>query len=361
MKHGSLFSGIGGFDLGFEYAGMTTAWQVENDKMCNRVLKRWWPSVPRRKDVKDVNGSLGAVDVISGGFPCQDLSIAGRREGLSGSRSALWWEFLRVIQTFEPGWVVIENVPGLLSSYSGDKPPSNLQAGETWETKQESDLAIIVRGLAECGYWWAYRVLDLYYWGVPHKRRRVFIVASNRDGRRPEQVLFERHSSPWDTPQDSQAWQEDAPCPACGFSTSGPRGVTTYAPSHHYNWVPSNVAATLQGRPNRQRGDMNLIVFDRTTGIIHGDAAGTLRSMSAKTPGVNPGKADSQCVLTKEGVRKLTPLECERLQGFPDRWTLVGKMSDTARYRMLGNAVGVPVVEWIGHRLMNEEERCQES
>src|ERR1051325_8870783 len=117
MKFGSLFSGIGGFDLGLEQAGLSCEWQVEIDKDCGRVLANRFPNVTKFSDVKDV-GKLATVDVICGGFPCQDLSVAGKRAGLAGERSGLWFEFLRIITSNLPRWIVIENVPGLLSSWS---------------------------------------------------------------------------------------------------------------------------------------------------------------------------------------------------------------------------------------------------
>src|SRR5579883_827391 len=117
MTVGSLFSGIGGFDLGFERAGHKVIWQVEKDKFASEVLKARFPHVQRFDDVRNCGRTnLAPVDIICGGFPCQDLSVAGRREGLAGSRSSLWFEFLRVIGELQPRFAAIENVPGLLSS-----------------------------------------------------------------------------------------------------------------------------------------------------------------------------------------------------------------------------------------------------
>ena len=166
MRLGSLFTGIGGFDLAFERAGFELAWQVEIDEHCRRVLERHWPEVRRHRDVRHVHderaarcpGCLSAVDVLAGGFPCQDVSVAGRRAGLAGERSGLWFEFHRLAAHLRPRWVVIENVPGLLSSNGG------------------RDFGVIVRGLVELGYGVAWRVLDAQYFGVAQQRRRVFVV-----------------------------------------------------------------------------------------------------------------------------------------------------------------------------------------
>lgn len=120
MTFGSLFSGIGGIDLGLERAGMTCAWQVEIDQNCQHVLRRHWPDADLHSDVTKVGkDGLGTVDVICGGFPCQDLSVAGNRAGLAGERSGLFHQFMRIAGELSPTWILIENVPGLLSSNGG--------------------------------------------------------------------------------------------------------------------------------------------------------------------------------------------------------------------------------------------------
>ena len=173
MKFGSLFSGVGGFDLGFERAEMECVWQVEFDKACQSVLKKHFEKAELFDDVRTVGKhNLEPVDVICGGFPCQDVSIAGKRAGLAGERSGLWSEFVRIIDELEPKWVVIENVPGLLSSNRG------------------RDFATVIRWLAERGYGVAWRILDSQYFGVAQRRRRVFIVGSFGDGSAAE-ILFE--------------------------------------------------------------------------------------------------------------------------------------------------------------------------
>lgn len=132
LTFGSLFSGIGGFDAGFEQAGLHCEWQCENDKYARAVLERHF-TVPIIEDVKDVNSkTVKPVDIICGGFPCQDISIAGSRKGLAGERSGLWFEFHRILSDLKPRWVVIENVPGLLSSNGG------------------KDFAIVLHGLVAC-------------------------------------------------------------------------------------------------------------------------------------------------------------------------------------------------------------------
>lgn len=182
MTFGSLFAGIGGIDLGLERAGMECRWQVEIDPWCRRVLAKHWPDVARYEDVRDVGAdNLEPVDLIAGGFPCQDVSLAGRRAGLQGERTTLWSEFARIIRELRPRWVLAENVPGLLSSDSGQF------------------FGDILRDLAACGYDAEWDCISAAAIGAPHKRDRVFIVAhpksehgawafGARTGRRESQV-----------------------------------------------------------------------------------------------------------------------------------------------------------------------------
>lgn len=206
LTFGSLFSGIGGFDLAFERAGMACRWQVEIDARCQDVLGRHWPEVERHSDIRECGRhNLEPVDVVCGGFPCQDLSVAGRRAGLAGERSGLWFEFHRVLTELEPRWVVIENVPGLLSSNRG------------------RDFATVIRGLVELRYGVCWRVLDAQYFGVAQRRRRVFIVGHLGDGRAAE-VLFEREGVPGDTPPSRETGQEVAYSLRANASHSGDKG-----------------------------------------------------------------------------------------------------------------------------------------
>lgn len=164
MKIGSLFSGIGGLELGLERAGLgTVAWQCEIDPFCRRVLAKHWPEVTRYEDVRTLGADAAPVDVICGGFPCQDVSLAGKRAGLAGERSGLWSEFRRIIEEIAPSIVVIENVLGL----------------------RTSGLSRVLADLAALGFdaeWSDLAASDI---GAPHQRRRLFIVAAN-----PERVVL---------------------------------------------------------------------------------------------------------------------------------------------------------------------------
>lgn len=393
MRYLSLFSGVGGFDRGFDQAGMTCLAQVEQDKHALSVLNYHWPNVPKIEDVRDVKRDTlnGSIELICGGFPCQDVSVAGHRAGLAGERSGLWFEFLRLIEEIKPLWVVIENVPGLLSSNRG------------------RDMGTIVGSLAKCGYWWAYRVLDSQFFGVPQRRRRVFVVASLRRSAAQE-ILFERQSSPWDTPPSREAGENSAAIAVRRAQTSS-----------------GKLAPTLRGsgastaRQLGKEGDLNYYIMDtlRSGGdggvpgskwgeglVLEDEVSGTLSARMGKNgAGANDNlnklvvpdiaktllgtqnKLDAELknyiaptLSTKNEVassstqrekwyqqasemfglvRRLTPLECERLQGFPDNHTKYGlneqgevvEISDTQRYKQMGNAVSVPVAKWIGQRI----------
>jgi len=160
LTFGSLFAGIGGFDLGLERAGMACKWQVEIDDYATHILEKHWPNVARYRDVRECGAAnLEPVDVVCGGFPCQDVSVAGRRQGLEGERTTLWGEFARIIGELRPRWVVAENVPGLLSSDDG------------------RFFGNVLRDLAALGYDAEWDCIPAAAVGAPHIRDRVFIVA----------------------------------------------------------------------------------------------------------------------------------------------------------------------------------------
>jgi len=159
---GSLFSGVGGIDLGLERSGMEVVWQCERDPFCRQVLNKNWPGVPCYDDVRDVDEKAPKVDLICGGPPCQPVSHAGRRKGAEDERW-LWPEFVRVIRAVRPRWVLVENVPGLLSIDAG-----RLFGG-------------VLRDLAESGYDADHDCISAAALGAPHIRDRVFIVARRND------------------------------------------------------------------------------------------------------------------------------------------------------------------------------------
>ena len=160
MTFGSLFAGIGGFDLGLERAGMECQWQVEIDDYATKVLEKHWTNVKRYKDVRECGGhNLEPIDLICGGFPCQDLSVAGKRAGLKeGTRSGLWFEFARILGELRPRFALVENVPGLLDNHA---------------------MGRVLGELAEIGYDAEWDCIPASAVGAPHQRDRVWILATD--------------------------------------------------------------------------------------------------------------------------------------------------------------------------------------
>ena len=295
----SFFSGIGGFDLGFERAGFKLVLQCEIENYCNTILQNQWPKVKRFTDIKEVkHADVPVSDVWAGGFPCQDVSVArmGPRAGLKGKKSGLFYDFARLVEGGRPRVLVIENVPGLLSSHGG------------------RDFGIVIRTLADLGYGVGWRVLNSRYFGVPQSRQRVYVVACHRDGKGPAEILFERER------REGNA----APGKSNGTSTVSPF-KTSFGDSRRGPVVP---------------------------GIAY-----CLYACSARHTGTDWSRTYVTYPAGK--IRRLLPIECERVQGFPDDWTLVPENNgygdpdkvDSLRYHALGNAVTVPVAEWLAGRI----------
>jgi len=196
----SLFAGIGGFDLAMQRQGVKVVASVEIDKNCNKVLAKHFPNTKQFNDITTVKGSdlIGAGfvpsrGIITGGFPCQDLSVAGKRAGLAGARSGLFWEAARLVEETKSNWFIIENVPGLLTSNNG------------------GDFAVVLSTMADLGYSIAWRVLDAQYFGVPQRRKRVFIVGQrNPYSTGPAEVLFNSSRGRGSLTQEQSSRQEVA-------------------------------------------------------------------------------------------------------------------------------------------------------
>jgi DNA-cytosine methyltransferase len=210
---GSTFTGVGGADLGFEQAGFEIKWQCELDTWKRSVIAAHWPDVQIFDDITTMLDPP-PVDILIGGFPCQDLSVAGQRKGFTGERSVLAFEFLRLAESIRPRWLVLENVPGLLSSSQG------------------ADFARLIDEVVACGYGVAWRILDARFFGVPQRRRRVFIVARRTDALvdSPEASRLAlralRESGSGDIAEGWQAWQETARSAGDGAADGGSvRGV----------------------------------------------------------------------------------------------------------------------------------------
>jgi len=263
MKFVSLFAGVGGFDLGLERAGLTCVGQVEIDKHARKVLEQHWPNVPKHDDVRtakdwaDERGLVGNIDVVCGGFPCQDLSVAGKRAGLAGERSGLFYDALAFATHVKAKIIILENVAGLLSSNSG------------------RDFGTVLVELADAGYsnieW---RLLDSQFFGVPQRRRRVFIVASlGTESFRP--ILAERKGSAGDfTPRESQR--------KATARTANERTRTS-------GIIGTELVGTLQASdykfPQQQQVMENkIVVFGQSSFAGYTDGVATLTASSYKRP-----------------------------------------------------------------------------
>jgi len=301
----SFFAGIGGFDLGFQRAGFEIVAHCEIDKYCTSILKKHWPSVIQFGNIKELKNAadVPVSDVWTGGFPCQDVSVArmGPRVGLKGKRSGLFFEFARLLEGRRPGVFVIENVPGLLSSHGG------------------KDFEIVVRTLASLGYGVGWRVLNSRYFGAPQSRQRVYIVGTYRNWRGPGEILFESECRPRNDEE------------------SGSDGKETISPF------------------KKSFGDPG-------KGPIVPGIAYCLYACSARHTGTDWSR--NYASYPDGRVRRLLPVECERLQGFPDGWTIPetdefgdADAVDTLRYNALGNAVTVQVAEWLGRRIQKYLEK----
>lgn len=324
MKYVSTFAGIGGFDLAFNRAGWKATAMVEWDKNCQTILRQHFPNVPLKGDIADVSGSqIGKPDLVAGGFPCQDTSIAApHRKGLAGSRSSHYFEFqrlvgehLRLVDATRPRWVVIENPLGLLASPGRGKDGIDRSG---W------DMAAVVRGLEDIGYGWAYRVVDARHLGSPQRRKRVLVVGHLGGDHRPAQLVLgdASHGSHDGSPSSVSRYKAGPTSvaePAGG--ADGPlifrksaRPRASLAKGGYETWVPSDFANTLTG-------------FD----------------------GGGPARQTHLIVQEGRQPRTLTLTEWERLQGFPDDWTKA--MTDSQRYTALGNAMHVGTAAWLAKRL----------
>ena len=427
LTFGSLFAGVGGFDMGFEKAGFECKFQVEWDKNCRTVLDRHWPDVEKWGDIINVNGRfLPPVDVIIFGSPCQDLSVAGARKGLSGERSGLFHEAVRIIKEMRdatngtfPRWTVWENVAGALSSNNG------------------RDFGTVLNEMAKAGACLQeYALLDAQYFGIPQRRRRVFLTSCFDPAiakRCPDPLLPVRESLRGDTTKGKPKRQSAATTLTEGFGDN--------------NAIVNAIGASIYHKSTVVNQDINCGHLVTEGGILGSDIVGPLNTSDAKmisTQYVNENKCIVEPYLTfdtqfgsnanvtedvvptlkasqqspsvaipihdqatrysgKRGnrqdgkgnglgvgnhgdpmntltsgdrhavaydiestmpgpsmkVRRLTPLECERLMGWPDNHTRYKadgtEQADSHRYRQCGNGVASPVAQWVAEQIAKVE------
>jgi len=362
----SLFSGVGGFDVGFEQAGFTTVFQCEIDKHASSVLRRHFPHVDRWDDITTLSGEhimqcLDAKnltpDVVIWGSPCQDLSIAGNGQGLAGSRSGLFFEGIRVINEIRkathgkyPRISVWENVAGALASNKGD------------------DFEKVIETLAESGSLVTeWRVLDAQFFGIPHRRRRVFVISlfdSYSAERSTPTILpftrrMRRHTAKSSTQEQSAAASFDASTHTTSESTNVEDVQTVLAFDTQFGrnaGVFSDVAPTLKASQVPPTVQQSRAVLMREREGKAGGGKGLL--LSPETSLSLLAHNDQQLWIDSgehSVLRKLTPLECERLMGWEDDWTKYTEtgqeQSDAQRCKQCGNGVAAPVARWIAEHL----------
>jgi len=440
MRYLSVCSGIEAASVAWESLGWTPVAFAEIERFPSQVLAHHFPGVPNLGDMtkyKDWNIDRDAVDLIVGGTPCQSFSVAGLRKGLEDPRGNLALTFIGMVDHYRPEWVIWENVPGVLSSSGG------------------RDFGSFLGALGQLGYGFAYRVLDAQYFGVPQRRRRVFVVAhSSGDSRRAAEVLFEPESLRGNPTKSRTEGKETSYSFAAGLgigsakvtgtlcALDGPNGVSDqYA--HEAKLIvmadgQSNAAiSTNENAPTLNSSVENPIVaYNRvitetshcvlasggqrndphtetmvpvmysvredakanTFSAVESEVANCIQSTQPATTshhainyvvhpphtfkvrgighytGTNGGVAkpgtggsgymgqdekaytiatsQDQHLMQGMAVRRLTPTECERLQGFPDGWTdILPTTPDGPRYKALGNSMAVPVMRWIGSRI----------
>jgi len=408
VRYLSVCSGIEAASVAWHHLGWQPVGFSEIEPFPSAVLAHHYPNVPNYGDMTKHEQwpiTRGAIDLLVGGTPCQSFSVAGLRQGLADPRGNLMLTYLAIADRLRPRWLVWENVPGVLSSGGG------------------RDFGTFLGALGQLGYGWAYRVLDAQYlrvgrWprAVPQRRRRVFVVGrlierSARDWAAPGEVLalaegLQRHLEARRAKGKGVAADAEggvgggcitshrvAPklettahdySRADGFTmiaqptagTLGTRGLRSHteldghgayipvapvpydlfqitAPVNRQNRAPGDPCHTL-ARDNAAHAAV--VGTDCYNGAVTGNVAATMG-----TPGSSVN-ASGPTVMQAMTVRRLTPRECERLQGFPDDWTMIPwrkkpaeDCPDGPRYRALGNSMAVNVMAWIGERIDNYE------
>jgi DNA (cytosine-5)-methyltransferase 1 len=396
-------------DMGLEQAGMTTVFQCEIDPRCQQVLRRHWPDVPKWDDVSTLTGKhileqTGGVDLVAWGSPCQDLSVAGKRAGLAGGRSGLFNEGMRIIRELReesnglfPRFSIWENVVGAISSNGGD------------------DFETVLTEMVESGsHLLEWAILDAQNFGVPQRRRRIFLVScfdSATAERCPDPLLPVSESGAGNSAKSVKKKSSIAATVEGGFGEGGDglpliaskqtvygqsgfakytEGVTTLTATD-YKRPEMNIVAPISNEEQLPYGESSFAQYSDGFGTLRA-ATGTLGGGSetlivkesalgfSHTQGLDPqvseqafptlrangnghavGYQTNDPDLMPMAVRRLTPLECERLMDWPDdhtRWTADGtELADSHRYRMCGNGVVSEVARWVGQQLMQVVNR----
>jgi DNA (cytosine-5)-methyltransferase 1 len=394
MRYLSVCSGIEAATSAWDELGWEPVAFSEIEPFPSAVLKHHYPNVPNLGDMtKYKEWDIGTIDILVGGTPCQSFSVAGLRKGLEDPRGNLALVYCGILDKFRPKWFVWENVPGVLSSNGG------------------RDFGSFLGAVAQLGYGFSYRVLDAQYFGVPQRRRRVFVVGCLGGWEHSAEVLFESACLLRNPPPSREKRQGSTASPLGSIEVSGPLQARDYKDSgtDGFNATSSKlIPMAFENHPNDSRvkemGDVCTTVTSRwgTGGgnvpfvanrmvafgeYVDDDTASAMKArdykdatdliaysiredakantfsateievsnaIQALVPSVQSHHA--QTFLASNAVRRLTPKECERLQGFKDGHTNIpwrGKPEspDGLRYKALGNSMAVPVMHWIGKRI----------
>ena len=437
---GSLFDGIGGWQLAAVHAGVKPIWSSEIEKFPLAVTRKRFPDTKQLGDVTKIT-DVEPVDIVCAGSPCQDLSIAGKREGLAGERSGLFINAINIVRQMrmstggrQPRFFIWENVPGAFTS--GSERGADFRA--VLESIAETDIPMpkdgrwANAGMVQCPKCEiAWRVLDAQYWGVPQRRKRIFLVADFAAAdRRAAEVLFVEPCVPRDSAESERAREEIAGGTGKSIGSAGETLTPWDVQSNRIQSVNGKAAALYGGAG---QGTHNGAVFDTRQVVYSFDskASNSMKSANPHSacrqveiakcldttvpePSKNQGgiaivckpkeveyaitakhyknrnaalrdrerinamrektvgallrrdykgignqdlpKCDKLIIEKKYTVRRLTPLECERLQGLPDNWTLIDDKtcSDTARYKAIGNGMAQPCADYVIQRIVDE-------
>ena len=410
MKYLSVCSGVEAATVAWHPLGWDPLGYAEIETFPSAVLSHHYPNVPNLGDItkyKEWNTN-GTVELLVGGTPCQAFSVAGLRKGLEDPRGNLTLVYTGILDRFKPKWFVWENVPGVLSSSGG------------------RDFGSFLGAVAELGYGFSYRVLDAQYFGVPQRRRRVFVVGCLGDWVSASKVLFEPDCLSRDI-EESRKTRERT---ATDTEKSVGSNIETFNRQSHSQFGVDPLASTVKARDHKQftdlvvyethpadsrvreMGDICQTVTSRwgtgggnvpialqdisgrdkaqngrgwndeglmytldaaaTQGVaysiredaIAGNFSATPLAVTPALQALRPSVQSHHAqtfIAQKMAVRRLTPVECERLQGFPDNYTNIpwrGKPEspDSLRYKAMGNSMAVPCMKWIGERIQQVKD-----
>jgi len=360
MRYLSVCSGIEAATVAWHDMGWEAAAYSEIEKFPSEVLKYHYPLVPNMGDMtKYKEWEIGTIGLLVGGTPCQSFSVAGLRKGLEDPRGNLALTYVGILDKFRPKWFIWENVSGVLSSGKG------------------RDFGSFLGAVAQLGYGFSYRVLDAQNFGVAQRRRRVFVVGHLGDWRPSAKVLFESESLSGNIKSSRKKREETSRDAKTSFvyenhGTDSRVKLVEISPTVTARWgtggnnVPLAHAFKVRGRcAGGGKGYLGQDEKAFTLSTMQDQQIAVGFSVNARPDEMTfldnqsntLTRSQSSGVFNEMAVRRLTEIECERLQGFPDNYTNIKENCPSgARYKALGNSMAVPVMKWIGKRIQMVED-----